>query len=280
MSVQYWIAQHIDDPFRNEPRNVGVIVRLNGEFVARFFGEDSDGAFDGRRIRGLRFPDVYKQWLSYWRDETARGALDELVSLVTSNYRVIPGGEVTDTGADSAHDVANYLYSMLVSEGGFREALATQEAATELLPAVLNAEVCEALDQAQLLLADERRDARVPHPVRRGSELMGRLITPYKPAFTQQNGRLYVMETVDFTRGSKKASRDHAGWSAYMFHDIKLAHENSDPIAIVKVTELEREIEEVRGGLALLGNESRLVNWADDQERAQFLDERRKVAFS
>jgi hypothetical protein len=280
MSVQYWIAQHIDDPFRNEPRNVGVIVRLNGEFVARFFGEQSDGTVDGRRLRGLRYPDVYKQWLSYWRAETMRGAIENVVALVASNYRVIPGGEVTDTGSDSVGDIANYLYSMLVSEGGFREALSVLEDSAEPVPLALNLEVSDALDQAQLLLADERREARVPHPVRRGSELMGRLATPYRPAFTQENGRLYVMETVDFTRGSKKASRDHAGWSAYMFHDIREARVNSESIAIVKVTDAERDIEEVRGGLALLGNEGRIVNWADDTERAGFLDERRAVAFS
>lgn len=280
MSVQYWIAQHIDDPFRNEPRNVGVIVRLNGEFVARFFGEQSDGTVDGRRLRGLRYPDVYKQWLSYWRAETMRGAIENVVALVTSNYRVIHGGEVTDTGSDSAGDIANYLYSMLVSEGGFREAFSVLEDSAEPVPLALNLEVSDALDQAQLLLADERREAPVPHPVRRGSELMGRLATPYRPAFTQENGRLYVMETVDFTRGSKKASRDHAGWSAYMFHDIREARVNSESIAIVKVTDAERDIEEVRGGLALLGNEGRIVNWADDTERAGFLDERRAVAFS
>jgi hypothetical protein len=277
MTADFWIAQHIEDLFRNEPRNIGIFVRLNNQIVARFYGEDSDGDVDGRRIRALPYPDVYKQWIDYWRKESAAGGIDPILSSSASNYRVIPGGQVSDIGGDTATDVANYLYSMLVSEGGFQEALATGDHTDATAAVQLSAEVSAALDQAQLLQRDERTDARVAHPVRRGFQLTGR-VASYKPAFTQENGRLYIMETIDFTRPKKAAARDHAGWSAYMFQDLKRATRNSEPIAIVKITDADRDLEEVRGGLAVLANESALVNWSDERQRTLFLEERRRIA--
>jgi hypothetical protein len=278
MSAQYWIAQHVEDLFRNEPRNVGVFVRLHGQVVARFFGEDANGDIDGRRLRALPYPDVYRQWISYWRRDLGAQGVDPLLAGGASNYRVVAGGQVSDIGSDSAADVTNYLYSMLVSEGGFREALASSEQNDAVAAAIqLSAEVSEALDQAQLLFRDERAPPLVRHPVRRGAELRG-VVAPYRPAFTQENGRLYVMETVDFTRAKKAAARDHAGWSAYMFRDIRHARPNSVPIAIVKLMEADHNIEEVQSGLAVLRNEGEIVHWINDQERATFLEERRRIA--
>jgi hypothetical protein len=60
MTVQYWIAKNVEDPFRNEPRNVGVIARDAKDIAARFVGERDSGEID-RRLLGQRFryPDVY-----------------------------------------------------------------------------------------------------------------------------------------------------------------------------------------------------------------------------
>jgi hypothetical protein len=277
MSARYWIAQHVEDLFRNEPRNVGVFVRCGDGVVARFFGEDTDGDVDGRKIRGLPYPDVYKQWVSYWRREVLAGKpIDGIATSSTSNYRVITGGEVSDVGTDSPSDVANYLYSVLVSEGGFMEA--TVGELPDAPNAVqLSAEVSDALDARQLLIRDERAQAPVAHPVRRNVRLNGKVAT-YRPAFTQQNGTLYIMETVDFSRAKKTTARDHAGWSAYMFRDLRQSTKASEALAIIKMSEADQEVEEVRTGLALLKNESDLVNWSDEVERARFLEDRRRIA--
>ena len=110
--------------------------------------------------------------------------------------------------------------------------------------------------------------------------MAGRILTEYRPAFVQQNGRLYVMETVDFTKLQKKASRDHAGWSACMYRDLRTAHGTDvEPISIVKVTDADQDIDDVRNGLALLKNESNIVNWLSEPERTEFLEERRRIAF-
>src|SRR5687768_7803014 len=123
MSVKYWIAQHVADVFRNEPRNIGIFVKANESCAARFFAETETGVLDGRKLRSWSHPDVYRQWIEYWRKEVSSGSLEELLNASGSHYRVIEGGEVTDVGFDLAEDVANYLYALLVSAGGFGDAI-------------------------------------------------------------------------------------------------------------------------------------------------------------
>ena len=98
MKAQYWIAQHISDLFRNEPRNIGVFVRIGDNTAARFLGETNGGQIDGRKLRGLNHPDVYRQWVDYWRSQLSEESLDELVEHSGSHYRVLDAGQVTDTG--------------------------------------------------------------------------------------------------------------------------------------------------------------------------------------
>jgi hypothetical protein len=115
MKVLYWIAKNVEDPFRNEPRNVGVIVRSGKAVAARFVGERENGAID-RRLLGQRFqyPDIYLQWLGYWREEIRHGRIDTIVKATSPNYYVVEAGEVSDTGADSIEAVCSFLYTLLV----------------------------------------------------------------------------------------------------------------------------------------------------------------------
>jgi hypothetical protein len=52
MTVRYWIARNVEDQFRNEPRNVGIIVRERDAIAARFVGEKESGAIDRRLLGG------------------------------------------------------------------------------------------------------------------------------------------------------------------------------------------------------------------------------------
>jgi hypothetical protein len=68
MSTKYWVAKYIEDPMRNETRNVGIFVDHNGIKAARFLGERDDGVFDARKLGSkFIFPNVYIQWRSFWR---------------------------------------------------------------------------------------------------------------------------------------------------------------------------------------------------------------------
>jgi hypothetical protein len=162
-------------------------------------------------------------------------------------------------------------------QGGFREALCLQGDAEEQAAALLANEVVDALKEANVLSAD---DIFVPHPVHRSFPIIGKINIQHKPAFVQENGSLYVMETVDFTIQQKKRARDHAGWAAYMFSDIRAVRLKTHPIAIVRITETDTVDEEVETGLALLRYEGEVVNWLNPTERKVFLEERQEVAFA
>lgn len=278
MTAQYWVAQHVADLFRNEPRNVGVFVRTGDQLAAKFFGEIEEGRIDGRRVREFSFPDVYTQWVDYWRSAVKEGGIEEIVANSGSHYRVLSVGEVTDIDQDSPQDVVNYLYALLVSEGGFQEATrVSEEAEVEAGQRRLETDLTRRLRELSLLASDN--DLLIAHPILRGVTIQG-LKTQHQPAFVQKNGKLFVMETVDFTTAQKRRPRDHAGYSAYMFRDIRDRNANTDAIAIVRVTEEDEATEDVSHGLQLLRNEADVVNWLDTQAQETFIAERKRVALA
>lgn len=279
MTTQYWIAQHVTDLFRNEPRNVGVIVSVDGVLAARFLGESDANTtqLDGRKLKHFTHPDVYRQWVAYWRGLLRKNDSESLAQSSGSHYRILEAGNVTDCEDDSPIDVANYLYALLVSEGGLTEALALEEASTEISALSIESELTDALRQRHILGNDS--DQHVPHPIKRGVPVRGHRVT-HTPAFVQENGRLYVMETIDFTNRQKKNSRDHAGWSAYMFRDIRDERKDYSPIAVVRMKPEDQDIDDVKNGLSLLKNEAEIVDWLDPQKRDAFLEACKNVAIT
>jgi len=277
MSARYWIAQHVPDVFRQEPRNVGVFVDFDGLRSAKFYGEQSRGQLDGRKLRGFAFPAVYRQWVDFWQKEWPQSSPQELIKCSGSHYRVKEGGVVDGAKGDSIDDVASYLYALLVSEGGFLEALGGEEGgASEVVAGAIEDEIASAWRKHSLLTPE--KPLLVPNPILRRVEVQGFSKVQHKPAFTQRNGHLDVMETVDFTGRHKKRSRDHAGLSAYVFRDILAAERGAQAIALVKVREEDQEIEDVTYGLSMLKAEGRVVNWLDNPQREAFLAERQEIA--
>jgi hypothetical protein len=236
MVARYWIAQHIEDLLRNEPQNVGVFVRVGDKVAAKFFGEVDGGGIDGRKLRSLPYPDVYRQWVEYWKEQVASGQ-GKFEKASGSHYRVVEAGSVSDIEEDSADDVALYLYSLLVSEGRFKEAVPTDRIENCVqsgndIP-TLEEDLSKTLRQVDLLADDN--SLLVRYPIKRRAVVAGKCVS-HTPAFVQENGALYVMETIDFTPVRKKSSIDHAGFSAYMFRDIRLR----DPL--IFCCTLERDI--------------------------------------
>ncbi|MCB9654159.1 MAG: hypothetical protein H6729_08535 [Deltaproteobacteria bacterium] len=274
MGAKYWIAQHIPDLFRNEPRNVGVVVEAASRRAAVFFGETQDRQVDGRKLRGWAYPDVYRQWIEFWRSELEDVGPQGLVENSGSHYRVIEGGEIDDANDAPPTDIAAYLYALLISEGGFAEALAEpqKEVGDESPAQKLQDELESAFSSLNLLTNSLR------HPIEKSRRLVGVTSIEHQPAFTQENGRLYVMETVDFTMKKRRLSRDHAGLSAYMFKDLRAKDSHVEPISVVRIEDDDLSHEDVRYGIAVLKAESRLVNWLNTEERNDFLEERQAVA--
>jgi hypothetical protein len=273
MAVLYWIAKNVEDPFRNESRNVGVIVRDGNATAARFIGERDVGTID-RRLLGQRFryPDIYLQWITYWREEIKHGRIDAIVKAETANYYVVEGGVVSDTGSDSVEAVCSFLYTLLVSDASVMTAfeLAVEEDETR----GLGSEISHAFTDLNILSDTAKFGIR--YPIKRDESIRGKHVT-HIPSFSQRNGRLYVYEAIDFTAKRPKLIRERAGWMAYMYTDIKQAEQNAETYSIYRPNQ-EDVGEIVEYAKKMLGGESRLVNWSDDNERKLFLNERQHVA--
>jgi hypothetical protein len=273
MSVQYWIAKNVEDPFRNETRNIGVITRDARSIAARFMGERDTGELD-RRLLGQRFryPDVYLQWLAYWRGKINEGRLDTIVKATTPNYFVVEGGEITDTDADTVEAVCAFLYSLLVSDSPVMQAFELSE--EEDTTRGLGSEISSALIDLDILGDTPRFGVR--HPVKREEPIKGKHVV-HKPSFSQKNGLLHVYEAIDFTMKRPKIIRERAGWMAYMYTDIKQEDATAETYSVFRPNQ-ENGGEVIEYAKKMLGGESTLINWADGNERKRFLNECQRLA--
>lgn len=117
LSAEYLIAQYLSDPMRHEPRNVGIILVLGDASAARFIGEEGDtGEIDGRAVRWMAHPSIYRKWVKYWREQLQKGGadlVDRLAQTNGDNYNVIKGGYVTDYGQDPASVICESLFGQL-----------------------------------------------------------------------------------------------------------------------------------------------------------------------
>jgi hypothetical protein len=215
---------------------------------------------------------VYLQWVSYWREEIQAGRIESILKATTTNYSVVEGGEVSDTDSDSVESVCSFLYTLLVSDEPVMQAfeLAVEEDETK----GLGSEISHAF--AELHILRDTSDLIVRNPVVRDQAIRGKHVT-HKPSFSQQNGRLYVYEAIDFTMKKPKVIRERAGWMAYMYADIKQAEEKAETYSIYRPTQ-EDASDIVQYAKGMLGGESTLINWADENERKRFLNQRQKVA--
>lgn len=283
----YYIAQVTPDLLRKEPANVGVFVVKGGRIAARFIGEkEPGGAIDKRKIRKLHFQDVYLQWVDYWKRVLATSAdpIPALRDANGDNYNVIPGGEVADTGTDTAEDVVAYLYPLLVSDGGLRESLGLEEVALpEVAVQKLVKELDDAFDYEGILIKDRRKTLEIPNPIMKGEPIKGAKSRHlHKPSYTQKNGVMHVMEAVDFTATNKSAVKDAAGFAAFMFEDIVANFRDSmavKTIAIVRSTDEDETSDDYKYGLDMLdGTATQMVMWNVATDRASFIRERLATA--
>jgi hypothetical protein len=193
MSTVYWLAKYVEDPLRNEPRNVGVFVQKGGALAARFIGERDDLVFDGRKL-GAKFshPHVYTQWRHYWRTQISNRDMKAVLHASTPNYFVQSGGEVTDDGEDAPTEVCQFLFDLLVG-GGPLDAYRWQ---TEDESVALASEIVSALDRLGILAHEEQ--LLTPHPILRERPVTGLHVT-HTPSFSQRNVKLYIFDHIDLS---------------------------------------------------------------------------------
>jgi hypothetical protein len=275
-AVKYYIAQLTPDLFRQEQTNVGIIVLKGDEVAAKFIGERAIGELDKRQFKAMDAPDVYVQWVDYWRRILKKPELVEpdLFAANGGNFNVIRGGEVGNINDDSAKNVVDYLYPLLVSDGGLIEAIGKREAAEGLPDTKLKKLIHQAFSEADILDSGTESLLMPPHPIRKEAPITGKLAT-HNPAYSQHNGKLTVMEVIDFNTRYKSHAKDHAGFAAFIFKDIKEApgRGDTDAIAIIQLAVAEMNDPTVDYGMSLLKKTANeIVNWTMTPERNRFLE--------
>jgi hypothetical protein len=277
MSAKYWVAKYVEDPFRNEPRNVGIIVSASDGLAARFAGERDDLTMDRRRLgQRFKYADVYLQWIDFWREQVGVGNVEEIVMAATPNYYVVPAGEVSDTGGDAAEVICNFLFSLLVSDASVMEAF---EGITESdAERELSQDVSATFTEWEILA--DAPTLQLRHPIRKKQHVRGGHAL-HQPSFSQRNGKLYLYEAIDFNAKKPKLLRERAGFMAYMFTDIRQAlGDRMDAYSIIRPPIETDAGEAVEFANSVLRSESQVINWADINERTTFLQERRRIAES
>ena len=275
MTASYWIAKYVDDPFRNEPRNVGVIVEVNGALAARFFGEREDGVFDARKIRTkFLYPNVYSQWRDFWREKVRERDIPSILKGTTQNFYVEAGGEVTDIGSDNSGDVCHFLYTLLVGSGAL-EAFDWKDADDSDID--LAEDITLAFKEIDVLAtASNELFNQGRHPVIKNKDIPGEHVV-HTPSFSQQNGALYIFEHINLSSSHINKAKERAGWMAYMFEDIKSVTPTAKTFSLVR-PERESGADQIEYAKTILRGDSTIINWSDENERGIFLQERKQVA--
>jgi hypothetical protein len=136
VAANWYLVKYVPDPFRDEPRNIGVVVEDEGRGAVRFVGQHK-GVFDGRRARGaVRSPRTLKAWIEYVEYHLNSGTFREQVQRLSSrpgqNYRIDFRGTV---GSEESNfdAVADDLFAELVGDPDTESIASIDDLANELL---------------------------------------------------------------------------------------------------------------------------------------------------
>ncbi|WP_216588665.1 hypothetical protein [Streptomyces brasiliscabiei] len=121
MSGSWFLVKYIDDIFRNEPINIGIVIAFEQGSVVRFLGQRPDGSINGQRIsKRIAGVETYKAWVRFIHKEATRGTLDDriesLSKRVGESYVIERRGPLVETSTGkSLQDIADDLFRALVS---------------------------------------------------------------------------------------------------------------------------------------------------------------------
>lgn len=146
-NTRFLVAKYIRDMHRLEPRNIGVIVWIDGKISARFLGEQSnrDDVIAPRNLK-VRNQEAYHQWIRYWREQMSSPALslngnskrvscespeflDALKKKSKQQFVLVDGGFLSDkVNPNEIDEVVHDLFEALVSDVSEAGELAEEEA--------------------------------------------------------------------------------------------------------------------------------------------------------
>ena len=193
------------------------------------------------------------------------------------HYRVIEGGALAGHDVSNPAHMLDYLFSALVSpEGAAAALMMDMEREDATAREHLNLAIEATFHSIGLLEGDD--PLHFKYPIRQHMRIQGEALT-HAPSFSQRNGKLYVMEYVDFTHRQRQRMSDLAGRTAYMFSDLHKSNQALETITLIHVDDDAASDAIISYGLDMLRHESdKIVNWFDEDERASFIQERVAIA--
>ena len=264
--VEYFICQYSADPFRREPRNVGVIAHRDGKLAYRFVGETSTG-IDRRRIRWIHDEDAYEQWVHFWtKAVTKPDWKSKLISSGKRNYFVIDGGLLAGSENDEMEKVVDYLFTVLVERDGLDPLIEEDDrphSSKEFKAEVQN------LFRANGLMANQKGAGR--SPIYADRDLFGKK-TPHRFAFVQSNGIKRPMEVFDFESSQTKHIIHHAGWARTAFEDVLDYEPTADPFALIRPPESLQKRDTFDHAAAMLRGCCTIIDVTNTRARESFIE--------
>ncbi|MFW6776269.1 hypothetical protein ACOACO_18455 [Nocardioides sp. CPCC 205120] len=119
MTTSWFTVKYVADLMRDEPRNVGLVVKQDDETVTKFLGERADGTIDGRNIGRINSVETYKLWVDHWRRVATTQSCEELEAIRVrpgDNYFLSPRMERVFGSDVDLGDLAGDLFASLVAE--------------------------------------------------------------------------------------------------------------------------------------------------------------------
>lgn len=122
MSANWYLVRYRSDIFKNEPKNIGVVVVADDQSgAARFIGEREDGQFDGRSVKNVvASTEALKSWIQFIRYHIDHGIFDEAIHSLSrrtlDNYVIERRGVLTELGSSkNVSEAAHVLFNDLVT---------------------------------------------------------------------------------------------------------------------------------------------------------------------
>lgn len=119
MTATWYLVKYVQDVFRDEPRNVGVVVLNSADAAARFVGEQ-DGRFDRRSVKNIvASTETFAAWRDYILHHLYSGSFESVVESQgrrpLDSYRVQRRGVIDPPEGADFQIIADELFDEVVT---------------------------------------------------------------------------------------------------------------------------------------------------------------------
>lgn len=217
-------------------------------------------------------------WLRHWQQSLKDDDWENrILKKSKPTYQFIAGGEVTDSGSDSAEEIANYLFSMLVSGGGLSEALGAEEEDKDI--AEIKSSIKSEFKRLKIMRSVASSDMK--HPIFEDRDLRGTTEWHRVTFLQEKQNESWVFEPLELNARFKQHARERAGYLAYLFGDLrKTTSKKVNTQAILRVSEEAREEKHVKYAINTVKNNADIIDWNVESQRRQLLNQCEGVAFA